>query len=101
MRSYFWDTLPGMRPPLPFQPVFEVLSGLHEGVVIPLEMRRYAIGASLPADIILHDVGVAPEHAALLIDRQNVRLEALGGEVDFQSGRLPPAHGCYLQLPVN
>jgi Inner membrane component of T3SS, cytoplasmic domain/Inner membrane component of T3SS, periplasmic domain len=81
--------------------MFEVISGLHVGVIIPLEMRRYTIGSTLPADIILHDTGVAPEHAALLIDRQRVRLEALGGDVAMQTGRLPAAHGCYLQLPID
>src|SRR5437667_10844074 len=101
MRSEFWDSLPGSGRSSALKPTLEVVSGLHVGVVIALEMQRYTIGSSLPADIILHDAGVAPEHAALLIDRQRVRLEALRGDVDMQTGRLPAAHGCYLQLPID
>jgi Inner membrane component of T3SS, cytoplasmic domain/Inner membrane component of T3SS, periplasmic domain len=101
MRPELWESLQGTGRSSAFEPVFEVISGLHAGVIVPLETRRYTIGSSLPADIILHDAGVAPEHAALLIDRQRVRLEALGGAVDMQTGRLPAAHGSYLQLPID
>lgn len=101
MRSKLWDSLAGSGRSSALAPMFEVIAGLHVGVTMPLEMRRYTIGSALPADIILHDAGVAPEHAALLIDRQRVRLEALGADVGMQTGRLPSAHGCYLQLPTD
>jgi Inner membrane component of T3SS, cytoplasmic domain/Inner membrane component of T3SS, periplasmic domain len=101
MRSELWDSLTGTQRSYALEPVFEVISGLHVGVIVRLQRRRYAIGSSLPADIVLHDAGVAQQHAALLIDRRRVRLEALGGDVDMQTGRLPKGHGCYLRLPID
>jgi hypothetical protein len=101
MPSELWDSsYPGGKRGPVLKPTLEVISGLHAGVVIALEMQRYTIGSSPPADIILHDAGVAPRHAALIIHRHRVRLEALGGDVGLRTGRLPSAHGCYLRLPA-
>jgi hypothetical protein len=78
-----------------------VTSGLHVGVSVPMEQRRYCIGSSLAADIVLLDSGIAPEHAVLQVERRSVRLEAIGGDVGLPTGLIPKGHGSYLQLPAD
>jgi len=77
------------------------MSGLHRGVTVPLERRRYCVGSALMADIALRDAGVASEHVEIDVGRRRIHLEAIGADVGLRTGRLPMGHGCYLRLPID
>jgi hypothetical protein len=100
MSSELLDSMSGGEPSLTLAARLEVISGLHLGVCVPLERRRYCIGSSLSADIVLHDSGIAPEHAVLQVERRSIRLEAAGGDIGLPTGPLPKGHGSYLPLPT-
>jgi hypothetical protein len=80
---------------------FEVVSGLHGGVLLMLENGDYQIGSTPEADIVLRDPGVAPAHAILGIQRGAVRLEATGGDVGVGGQVISKGHGCRLKLPLD
>jgi Inner membrane component of T3SS, cytoplasmic domain/Inner membrane component of T3SS, periplasmic domain len=80
---------------------FEVLSGLHGGVLLRLENGDYQIGSTAEADIVLRDPGVAPAHAILGVQRGAIRLEATGGDVGIGEQMISKGHGCRLKLPLD
>jgi hypothetical protein len=81
-------------------PEFEVVSGLHRGVKIPLSEALYKIGSSSESDIVLRDPGVAPHHATLRIKGGSVTIEATGEAVELGDGTsLARQHGRNLRLP--
>jgi Inner membrane component of T3SS, cytoplasmic domain/Inner membrane component of T3SS, periplasmic domain len=80
---------------------FEVLSGLHGGVLLRLENGDYQIGSTAEADIVLRDPGVAPAHAILVVQRGAIRLEATGGDVGVGEQMISKGHGCRLKLPLD
>jgi hypothetical protein len=90
-----------VRLTAPREPVLEVTSGLHNGVQVALAPRRYRIGSGAGVDIVLRDAGVAPDHAAIRVDRGHARLEAANGDIRLGSRTLPKGHGCVLRLPVH
>ncbi len=80
---------------------FEVLAGVHRGATVTLhKVADYRIGCSPQADIVLRDLGVAPEHAVLRIESAAVRIDATGGEVFIEQKSIPLGHGCRLRLPA-
>ena len=82
------------------EPGLQVIGGLHAGVNLELDTGSYTIGSSTGADIVLRDANVAPEHAVIRVGQSEVRLEATGGEVEYDGGVLAQGHGCRLQYPV-
>jgi len=80
---------PSAAPPSARVPTLEVMSGLHRGVTVPLERRRYCVGSALMADIALRDAGVASEHVEIDVGRRRIHLEAIGADVGLRTGRLP------------
>jgi hypothetical protein len=85
----------------PAKVTFEVLSGLHGGVLLRLENGDYQIGSTAEADIVLRDPGVAPAHAMLVVQRGAIRLEATGGDVGVGEQMISKGHGCRLKLPLD
>lgn len=82
-------------------PVFEVISGLHRGVKLPLTNSTYRIGSSAEADIMLRDEGVIPDHAVLRIDDGMVNIETSGSAITLDDGKeLPARHGYRVRLPA-
>jgi hypothetical protein len=79
----------------------EVIAGAHRGAVLLLDGSAYRIGSSPVADIVLSDQGVAPEHAALRIERSSVRIEAVGADMTVGQEPLPLSRGCHVRLPVS
>jgi hypothetical protein len=79
---------------------FEVVSGLHGGVLLMLENGDYGIGSTAEADIVLRDPGVKPGHAVLAVRRGSVSLEASGGDVTVGRQTMSQGHGCRLKLPL-
>ncbi|MBV9566454.1 MAG: hypothetical protein JOY90_39330, partial [Bradyrhizobium sp.] len=79
---------------------FEVVSGLHGGVLLMLEPGEYQIGSTADADIVLRDPGVTPSHAMLAVRRGSVSLEATGGDVTIGHQTVSQGHGCRLKLPL-
>jgi hypothetical protein len=80
---------------------FEVVAGAHKGAVLTLDRADYRIGSSPDADIVLSDAGVAPEHAVLSVDRDAVRVGAIGADVLVEQELLPLSRGRRVTLPVN
>ncbi|SEM59360.1 Inner membrane component of T3SS [Bosea lupini] len=67
--------------------------GLHQGARLTLDSGSYRVGSAADCDIILHDDGVAPQHATLRIVDGEMRLEAVGAAIalDLQRRRILPA----------
>ncbi|ANF58734.1 hypothetical protein A5892_15705 [Halotalea alkalilenta] len=80
--------------------VLEVMQGLHQGVALHLEDAYCRIGNAEHADVSLHDVGVAEEHARLRFHARMVAIEAVGGEVGVDGQRLEHGHGQRFTMPV-
>ena len=81
---------------------FEVLAGVHRGVILTLDdAAEYRIGCSPQADIVLSDSGVAPDHAVLRVQGATVWIDAVGGEAAVARERIPAGHGCRVRLPVD
>lgn len=77
--------------------------GLHEGARLTLESGSYRIGSASDCDIILHDDGVATQHALLRVIAGELRLEAVGGAVALDPERrrlLPAGSGVKPMLPA-
>lgn len=88
---------------LPTTTVFstlEVTSGLHRGVVIPLEQPICRIGSDHQADVILSDKGIADEHVTLRFHARMVAIEALGSDVNVGDKCLKQGTGWRTNLPV-
>lgn len=78
----------------------EVVSGLHSGVSLILDKAEYRIGSTPQSDIVLRDAGLEPDHAIIRVERGDVRIEAIGGDVSLSTGLLSQGNGCRLRLPA-
>src|SRR5262249_23766428 len=78
----------------------DIVGGLHSGVHLPLDEGDYAIGSSAEADIVLRDEGVEPQHVIICITGNEVRVEAIGGDVQVNDEDVAAGHGCRLRLPA-
>jgi hypothetical protein len=76
-----------------------VLSGIHEGVSIPIGYGEYSIGSVPDADIVLRDDGVAPYHVIIRFEKTDLRVEAVGGDILIDGETLEGGHGCRVRLP--
>ncbi|MCV9940698.1 hypothetical protein OIU35_30490 [Boseaceae bacterium BT-24-1] len=77
--------------------------GLHEGARLKLDSGSYRVGSAADCDIILHDDGVATQHAVLRIVDGELRLEAVGGAIALDPERrriLPAGSGVRPALPA-
>lgn len=77
--------------------------GLHEGARLRLDSGSYRVGSAPDCDIILHDDGVARQHAILRIVDGELRLEAVGGAIALDAERrrvLPAGSGVKPPLPA-
>lgn len=82
-------------------PTLEIVSGLHNGVTLPLEQGAYRIGSNAEADIVLRDAGVAKEHGVLRVERSGLRIEAVGGDIAIEGRELlTSGRGCRMSLPL-
>lgn len=79
----------------------EIVTGTHRGAVLMLDRGDYRIGSSPDADIVLSDPGVVSEHAALHIDADGVRLDAIGADITVGNDPLPQSRGCRVRLPTS
>jgi Inner membrane component of T3SS, cytoplasmic domain/Inner membrane component of T3SS, periplasmic domain len=79
----------------------EVVAGAHQGAVLMLDRTDYRIGSSPNADIVLSDSGVAPDHAALRVERGAVRIGATGADVMVEQEPLSLSRGRRVKLPVS
>lgn len=80
-----------------------VEAGLHEGARLQLESGSYRVGSAPDCDIILHDDGVASQHALLRVVDGELRLEAVGGAIALDPERrrvLPAGSGVKPTLPA-
>lgn len=82
-------------------PELRVVGGLHKGVCVALEGDSYSLGSTANEDIVLRDAGVKPQHAVLRIVGQDVRVEAMGGDLTVGGELLLVGHGCRLRMPVD
>lgn len=87
--------------PASLDPVLEVISGLHRGVLLSLDRGEYRIGSTPKCDIVLQDAGIEPEHAVLRIERHRVDVEAVNGGVRVGAKVVPKGHGCRVRLPLD
>jgi len=87
--------------PVSPDPVLEIVSGLHRGVLLSLDRGEYRIGSTPRADIVLKDAGIEPEHAVLRIERHRVDVEAVNGDVRLGAQVVPKGHGCRVRLPLD
>jgi hypothetical protein len=77
--------------------------GLHEGARLKLVSGSYRVGSASDCDIILHDDGVAGQHAVLRVVDGELRLEAVGGAIALDPERrrmLPAGSGVKPTLPA-
>jgi hypothetical protein len=77
--------------------------GLHEGAKLKLLSGSYRVGSASDCDIILHDDGVAGQHAVLRVVDGELRLEAVGGAIALDPERrrmLPAGSGVKPTLPA-
>ncbi|MGX1789177.1 SctD/MshK family protein [Bosea sp. NPDC055332] len=77
--------------------------GLHEGARLKLDSGSYRVGSASDCDIILHDDGVAGQHAVLRVIDGELRLEAVGGAIALDPERrrvLPAGSGVKPTLPA-
>lgn len=77
--------------------------GLHEGARLKLDPGSYRVGSAPDCDIILHDDGVASQHALLRVVDGELRLEAVGGAIALDPQRrrvLPAGSGVKPSLPA-
>ncbi|CAN7145475.1 hypothetical protein LJR090_000166 [Bosea sp. LjRoot90] len=77
--------------------------GLHQGARLKLDSGSYRVGSAADCDIILHDDGVATQHAVLRIVDGELRLEAVGGAIALDPERrriLPAGSGVKPTLPA-
>lgn len=81
-------------------PQLEIVAGLHHGVRLALEDSEYTVGPNAESDIVLRDDGVLPNHAKLLLEGNELRVEATGGEVTVGKSRIAAGQGCRVRLPA-
>src|SRR5690554_1250906 len=90
----FTETSDGRGPRL------DVVSGIHEGVSVPLESDVCSLGASEDDDIILRDARVNKGHATIRIYGKKLAVEASGGDVSVDGQWLSKGVGCRATFPV-
>jgi hypothetical protein len=78
----------------------DITGGLHSGVHLPLTDGDYAIGSSGGADIVLWDEGVAPQHVVICVEGHEIRVEAIGDDVQVNDNDVAVGHGCRVRLPA-
>lgn len=66
--------------------LIKIISGPHQGAEVPLQAGRLVVGANPEADLVLHDVLVAPNHVAVSLEQGVVTIEPLDGPV-FVNGK--------------
>jgi hypothetical protein len=81
-------------------PQLEIVEGLHQGVRLALDGAEYTVGPNAQSDIVLRDEGVLPNHAKLVLEGSELRVEATGGEVGVGKSRIGIGQGCKVRLPA-
>lgn len=81
-------------------PQLEIVHGLHAGVRLDLEDGEYSFGPTPNSDIVLRDKGVFTQHALLRVQRGQVRVEAIGGDLTVDGVTVAMGHGCHVRLPA-
>lgn len=61
--------------------ILKIISGPHQGAEVVLRPGRTVVGAHAECDLVLHDMLVAPQHFALVLDGKGLTVEALEGRV--------------------
>lgn len=89
----------------PATTVLDIIAGLHQGVSLRLDRPDYMIGRASTADVVLHDPSVTDHHVRLRLQRGQVAIEAVGGDVTLDGPRCPArtlrqGHGMIVALPV-
>lgn len=81
--------------------VFEIRSGLYQGVAQDLAGGRHVLGSGEDADLMLLEPHLAPLHAALVLDDGTVRVEGLAdGIVVAGAGPVPAGSARTVRLPA-
>ncbi|AKS10154.1 FHA domain-containing protein [Pseudomonas trivialis] len=65
-----------------------VLDGLHQGAALPLFGEQWSIGAHADADLVLHDPGIAEQHARLRLIDSNWSVQAEAGLLQDADGQV-------------
>jgi type III secretion protein D len=65
-----------------------VLDGLHQGAALPLFGEQWSIGAHTDADLLLHDPGIAEQHARLRLIEANWSVQAEAGLLRGADGQV-------------
>jgi hypothetical protein len=77
-----------------------VETGPHAGAVQRLAPGLYTAGAATPATLVLQDDGLAPLHVLLELGEDEIRIEALNGEVAIEGVRRPLSQGQEYSTPA-
>lgn len=71
--------------------ILKIVSGPHQGAEVALRPGRTVVGSQPECDLVLHDVLVAPQHFALVVQADGVSVEPLDGRVFCNGKRVPSA----------
>lgn len=74
--SDYLDKLPGIES----APFLTVLNGMRKGARLPLENRRYLVGASEDCDILFDEPGVPEQYFELLVSDKKIVVSPLSSE---------------------
>jgi hypothetical protein len=62
-------------------PALVILTGQHMGAIVPLHAGVFHIGCGSMCDIVLREVDIADNHAAMTIGKNTLKLQAINGFV--------------------
>lgn len=78
-----------------------ITHGLHAGAMRQLDGPLHTIGSDPTADIVLADRNIAAVHARVRLQKGQVDIEAIGGDIRLAGGRtIPQGHGSRCGLPL-
>lgn len=81
--------------------VFEIRSGLYRGVTHDVAEGRHIIGSGDGSDLVLMEEGLAGQHAAIVLQDDKIRIEALAGGVTVEgAGPVPAGSARTVRLPA-